>query len=56
MQFIVRLYSVLPNEIKKFLSHFYGTDKVDNIDSSTNQWQKIYPNPVETVDIIRGLC
>lgn len=55
MQSIVRLYSVLPNEINKFLSHFYGTDNSNTIDSSSKQWQKEYPNPVETADIIRCL-
>ncbi len=52
MQSIIRLYSILPNEIERFLTHFYGTDKIDGIKLSDKQWQKEYPNPVEIVDII----
>lgn len=49
MQYIVRLYSVLPNEISRFLEDFYGHKCEDNIDK---QWQKNYENPIEIVDII----
>lgn len=58
MHSIVRLYSVLPDEINRFLSEFYESNienknKINqNFDSSTKQWQKDYPNPVEIVDII----
>jgi hypothetical protein len=48
MQYIVRLYSILPNEINRFLSEFYGKE----ITNSTKQWQKEYQNPIEIVDII----
>lgn len=51
MQVIVRLYSVLEDEIENFLKHFYGNDF--NFDSiSRKTWQKEYPNPIEIVDII----
>ncbi|MBR1654103.1 MAG: hypothetical protein IJ690_04040 [Clostridia bacterium] len=52
MQAIVRLYSVIPNEIKRFLSHFYEKDNFDAGNLTDKQWQKDYPNPVEIVDII----
>ena len=48
MQYIVRLYSVLPNEINRFLSEFYG----NNFEAADMQWQKEYENPIELVDII----
>lgn len=48
MQYIVRLYSVLPNEINRFLSEFYG----NNFEDADMQWQKEYENPIELVDII----
>lgn len=51
MQAIVRLYSVLPNEIEKFLSHFYKENFSGDLESK-QQWQKQYPNPIEIVDII----
>lgn len=51
MQAIVRLYSVLKDEIKRFLLHFYGNDNFELGDDST-EWQKDYPNPIEIVDII----
>ncbi len=52
MQSIVRLYSVIPNEIERFLMHFYGNGNYDKTQMSDKQWQKEYPNPVEIVDII----
>ena len=52
MQAIVRLYSVIPNEIKRFLSHFYEKDNFDAGNLTDKQWQKDYPYPVEIVDII----
>ena len=52
MQPIVRLYSVLPDEIERFLIHFYGNDNFDKSELHGKQWQKVYPNPVEIVDII----
>ena len=66
MQAIVRLYSVIPNEIKRFLNHFMGNEFIkksesshffennnsNNIDSAKQWWQKDYPNPIEIVDII----
>ena len=52
MQSIVRLYSVIPNEIERFLMHFYDNGNYDKTQMSDKQWQKEYPNPVEIVDII----
>ena len=49
MQPTVRLYSVVPDEIKKFLKKFYG-NAINNI--SDKKWQKEFPNPIEIVDII----
>ena len=51
MQAVVRLYSILPDEIEKFLLHFYGTTNFDK-NNISKQWQKEYPNPIEIVDII----
>ena len=55
MQAIVRLYSVTPNEIRKFLNHFFG-EEVATLSEENNAvkqwWQKDYPNPIEIVDII----
>lgn len=51
MQAVVRLYSVLSNEIRSFLIHFYGNENL-KIDSELKEWQKKYPNPIEIVDII----
>ncbi len=51
MQAIVSLYSTVPNEIKKFLAHFYGNTHLE-IDNNLKQWQLNYPNPIEIVDII----
>lgn len=51
MQAIVRLYSILPNEINKFLSSFLENTKLQ-VDSNITEWQKNYPNPIEIVDII----
>ena len=51
MQAIVRLYSVLPNEIEKFLKDFYG-DNNFKLEDNSKQWQKEYPNPIEIADII----
>lgn len=48
MKYIVRLYSVLPDEINKFLSEFYNS----NYSDCGKQWQKEYENPIEIVDII----
>ena len=50
MQAIVKLYSVLPNEIEKFLTHFYGNNY--KLEENNKQWQQEYPNPIEIVDII----
>ena len=52
MQSVVSLYSVLPGELEKFLSNFYGTKDFDKTNFSDKQWTKEYPNPVEIVDII----
>ena len=52
MQVLVRLYSILPNEIKKFLSHFYGDNYLSQNQKDLKQWQKEYLNPIEIVDII----
>ena len=52
MQAIVSLYSVLPNEIRRFLNNFYGNNSFEDAVSNTKQWKKEYPNPVELVDII----
>lgn len=51
MQAVVRLYSILPDEIKRFLCEFYGNSNFD-IKNISKQWQKEYPNPIEIVDII----
>lgn len=51
MQAVVRLYSVLPDEIRNFLIHFYGNENLE-INSELKEWQKSYPNPIEIVDII----
>lgn len=51
MQAMVRLFSVLPNEINRFLNHFYGNNNFI-IDKNSKQWQQEYPNPIEIVDII----
>lgn len=51
MQYLVRLYSVVPNEINKFLEEFYNNKSYD-IDESSKQWQHEYENPIEIVDII----
>ncbi|MBR4261022.1 MAG: hypothetical protein IKQ33_03605 [Clostridia bacterium] len=49
---VVRLYSIIPNEIDRFLEHFYGSSNFDKTKLSEKQWEKQYPNPVEIVDII----
>ena len=51
MQAIVKLYSVLPNEIEKFLNNFYETNNFI-IEKDSKQWQKEYSNPIEIADII----
>ncbi len=51
MQAIVKLYSISPEEIKKFLLKFYGNFNDDTTNIS-KQWQKKYNNPVEIADII----
>lgn len=51
MQAVVRLYSVLSDEIKRFLVHFYGEGNFE-IEDNLKEWQKDYPNPIEIVDII----
>jgi len=51
MQAIVRLYSILPNEIERFLNHFYGENNF-KINKDSKQWQQEYPNPIEIVDIV----
>lgn len=51
MQAVVRLYSILSGEIKRFLFHFYGNENFD-IDENLKEWQMDYPNPIEIVDII----
>ncbi|MBR2785921.1 MAG: hypothetical protein IKD76_00185 [Clostridia bacterium] len=52
MKVLVRLYSVLPNEIEKFLSNFYGDNCIVQDEKNCKQWQKEYQNPIEIVDII----
>ncbi len=52
MHALVRLYSILPNEIKRFLYDFFGNHYIDSIDEETTQWQKEYSNPIEIVDIL----
>lgn len=52
MQSFVRIYSNLPNEINKFLSHFYGNNDLNKTNDGAKQWQKEYLNPIEIVDII----
>lgn len=51
MQAVVRLYSILPNEIERFLTNFYGNTNFEKTDNP-KEWQKQYPNPIEIVDII----
>lgn len=51
MQAVVRLYSVLCGEIKRFLFYFYEDSNL-KIDDNIREWQKEYPNPIEIVDII----
>ena len=51
MQAIVRLYSVFPNEIERFLKHFFKNDNF-KVENNSKQWQQLYPNPVEMADII----
>jgi len=51
MQAIVRLYSIFPNEIYKFLSSFFGNTNLD-MNNNLTEWQQNYPNPIEIVDII----
>ena len=51
MQAVVRLYSLISDEIKRFLMHFYGDSNLE-IDGNLKEWQKDYPNPIEIVDII----
>lgn len=51
MAVIVKLYSVSPNEIEKFLTHFYGKNNFE-FNPESKQWQKAYPNPIEIADII----
>lgn len=53
MEFIVKLYSSVENEINRFLKAFFSQN--DNEYENTNttlEWQKKYQNPLETVDII----
>lgn len=54
MKSIVRLYSLLPNEIENFLTHFYGNNNYTDYTNSNNlkEWQKEYSNPIEIADII----
>lgn len=52
MQAIVRLYSIIPTEIQKFLNHFFENNLNNTSNNLANQWQKEYPNPIEMVDII----
>ena len=51
MQAVVRLYSVLSGEIKRFLFRFYSDSNLD-VEDNLKEWQKDYPNPIEIVDII----
>ena len=51
MHAVVKLYSVLPNEIERFLNNFSGIDNNEQVTNS-KQWQKDYQNPIEIADII----
>ena len=51
MQAVVRLYSVLSGEIKRFLLHFYDDSNLV-VEDNLKEWQKDYPNQIEMVDII----
>lgn len=53
MDLIVKLYSNKENEIKRFLTSFFGKseNKIDFFDDIL-EWQKKYQNPLEIVDII----
>ena len=46
---VVRLYSTLQGEIFRFLKEFYGYDVIKKADL---EWEKIFDNPIEIVDII----
>lgn len=54
MQVVVRLYSTLSGEIKRFLSQFYGNSifNLINVSEQSKEWEHGYPNPIEIVDII----
>ena len=51
MQTIVKLYSIIPNEIEKFLKHFFKNNTL-TLKENSKQWQKKYSNPIEMADII----
>lgn len=49
----VKLYSDKKNEISRFLNSFYNFDKnIHNIENVDLEWENIYQNPIEIVDII----
>ena len=53
MEFIVKLYSNIENEINRFLKSFFsGNENENKNENSTLEWQKKYQNPLETVDLI----
>lgn len=53
MEFVVKLYSNIENEINRFLKSFFNGNENENKDeSSLLEWQKKYQNPLETVDLI----
>ena len=48
---LVRIYSMFPDEIDRFLNDFYGKNNYE-FDLKQKHWQKEYPNPVEISDIV----
>lgn len=51
MHAIVKLYSIVPNEIEHFLKNFFVNQDF-HLEKDGLQWQMEYPNPIEIVDII----
>lgn len=51
MKVIVSLYSILSEEIERFLKLFYDNNNF-TIPKDNKEWKKEYDNPIEIVDII----
>ena len=54
MRTIVKLFSDEKGEILNFLKSFYNTNEEEKLlaNNQTLEWEKIYENPIEMVDII----